>query len=198
MTLVGLDFDNTLVKYDSLFYRLALEKGLIDAKIAKNKSIIRNYLCSIGLEERFTELQGEVYGKRIKEAEATEGMFEALLKIKEKGVQIAIISHKTRLPYKGPKYDLHQAAWEWLGDKGFFDEKMLNINRNMVFFEETKQKKIKRIENIDCSHFIDDLPEILEGLDNKIVKILYDPYRLYNSDGQYLTLNHWKEVCDIL
>ena len=30
MTLLGLDFDNTLVRYDKLFYKVALEKGLIE------------------------------------------------------------------------------------------------------------------------------------------------------------------------
>ena len=29
MTLLGLDFDNTLVRYDKLFHKIALEKGLI-------------------------------------------------------------------------------------------------------------------------------------------------------------------------
>ena len=38
MTLLGLDFDNTLVCYDKLFHKLALEKGLIDKSIQhKNK-----------------------------------------------------------------------------------------------------------------------------------------------------------------
>ena len=30
MTLLGLDFDNTLVRYDKLFHQLAVEKGLIE------------------------------------------------------------------------------------------------------------------------------------------------------------------------
>ena len=29
MTLLGLDFDNTLVRYDKLFHQLAVEKGLL-------------------------------------------------------------------------------------------------------------------------------------------------------------------------
>ena len=33
MTLLGLDFDNTLVRYDNLFHKLALEKGLINDEV---------------------------------------------------------------------------------------------------------------------------------------------------------------------
>ena len=44
MTLLGLDFDNTLVLYDNLFHQIALEKGLIDHSVAANKIAIRDYL----------------------------------------------------------------------------------------------------------------------------------------------------------
>ena len=37
MTLLGLDFDNTLVRYDKLFHKLALEKNLIEQEIPANK-----------------------------------------------------------------------------------------------------------------------------------------------------------------
>ena len=65
MTLLGLDFDNTLVRYDKLFHRLALEKGLIEHTIKKDKKAIRDYLREKGQDNEFTLLQGEVYGGRI-------------------------------------------------------------------------------------------------------------------------------------
>lgn len=117
MTLLGLDFDNTLVCYDKLFKKLAVEKGLIDNSIQANKTAIRNHLCSIKKEGEFTLLQGEVYGKRIKEAEASEGMIEAVKLIINRGIKVAIVSHKTKEPYKGPKYNLHEAALKWIEKK---------------------------------------------------------------------------------
>ena len=56
MTLLGVDFDNTLVQYDKLFHSLAMENGLIDQSIKANKLAIREYLRSKGKEEDFTLL----------------------------------------------------------------------------------------------------------------------------------------------
>ena len=120
MTLLGLDFDNTLVRYDKLFHQLALEKNLIEQIVPANKTAIRDYLREQGKEEQFTLLQGEVYGPRILEAEPAEGMLEALNKLNKNGVQMVLVSHKTRTPYMGPAYDLHQAAWNWLEKYEFF------------------------------------------------------------------------------
>ena len=66
MTLLGLDFD-TLVRYNELFYQLAVEKGLIKESIPICKTTIRLITCQ-GKDEEFTLLQGEVYGLRILDA----------------------------------------------------------------------------------------------------------------------------------
>ena len=97
--ILGLDFDNTLVRYDKLFYKLARERCNIDINIPPRKNSIRTHLRSIGKEEEFTLLQGEVYGNRIQEAEAAEGMLDALIRL-NKSVEMTIINHKTRYPYK--------------------------------------------------------------------------------------------------
>ena len=85
MTLLGLDFDNTLVRYDKLFHRLAVNKGLIRKDLPANKTTIRDYLRKIGQDEEFTLLQGEVYGLRILEAEPSEGMLEKLKELRQEG-----------------------------------------------------------------------------------------------------------------
>ena len=113
MTLLGLDFDNTLVRYDRLFHQLAVEKRLIDSDLQKIKTVKRE-LHKRGREKEFTIIQGEVYGSRIIDATPAEGMVEALLKLKKEGVKMVIVSHKTKTPYKGTQYNLHQAAINWL------------------------------------------------------------------------------------
>ena len=65
MKILGIDFDNTIVKYDNLFHKIALEKGLIDTSAGKRKKEIRDYLRSRNKGGEFTLLQGEVYGLRI-------------------------------------------------------------------------------------------------------------------------------------
>ena len=190
MTLLGLDFDNTLVRYDNLFHQLALEKDLITDLIPANKIAIRNYLRDHKKEEDFTLLQGEVYGSRILEAEPAEGMLKALTELRQQRIPMVLVSHKTRTPYKGPAFDLHQAAWSWLDKYGFFHRDGMGWTQEQVFFEETKQDKISRIEALGCTHYIDDLPEILDMLPTKIHAILYDPL---NSHSKYkgTHLSHW-------
>ena len=114
MTLLGLDFDNTLVRYDKLFHQLALEKGLIEKSLSADKIAIRDHLRSQGQDEQFTLLQGEVYGLRILEAEPAEGMMSALNELKERGIKMVLVSHKTRKPYKGPSYNSQTSTWNLL------------------------------------------------------------------------------------
>ena len=53
----------------------------------------------------------------------------------------------------------------------FFSTNGLSLSKNDIFFEFTKEAKVKRIKSLGCSHFIDDLPEILEMIDSNINKI---------------------------
>ena len=193
MTLLGLDFDNTLVRYDKLFYKLALEKGLIEESIAANKITIRNYLRERGQDEEFTLLQGEVYGARILEAEPAEGMLEVLAKLHQRGIPMVLVSHKTQIPYKGPAYNLHEAAQSWLKQYNFLKKDGLNWNEEDIYFMEKKEEKIKTIKKLNCSHYIDDLPEILELLGEDIEKILYDPEEDHPNTC-FNILRNWKEL----
>ena len=39
--ILGVDFDNTIVAYDSLFHRVALERGLIPADLLNLSKVLR-------------------------------------------------------------------------------------------------------------------------------------------------------------
>ena len=196
MTLLGLDFDNTLVRYDKLFHQLALEKDLIEKSLPADKTTIRDYLRSQGKDEQFTLLQGEVYGLRILEAEPSEGMFETLRELKQKGIRMKLISHKTKAPYKGPAYNLRDAAIQWLEKQRFFEQNGLNWSINDIYFEETKEEKVKRIQTLQCDFYVDDLEEILELLPKKIRKILYN--KKAPKSSQVLHLQEWSKLQELL
>ena len=198
MIKLGIDFDNTLITYDLLFKKAALEKNLIPINFPESKSLIRNYLREKGQEKLFTILQGEVYGSRIFEATQSEGMYDSLTKAKNNGIELFIISHKTKTPYEGPKYNLHNAASNWLEKNLFFEKSGINIPRKNVYFEVTKTNKIKRIESLGCTHFIDDLPEILDMINPKIKKILYNPKLNYFKNNNYINMKNWSELSKII
>ena len=174
MKLLGIDFDNTLVNYDNLFHKVAVEKGLIKYSLPANKIAIRDYLREKGWDDQFTLLQGEVYGLRILEAEPANGAVSTLYKIMERNMDIVLISHKTEFPYKGPRYNLRQGAKNWLQKHNLYNE-LGDTPIKRIYFENTKKEKVERIMKQSCTHFIDDLPEILEELGGNIKKVLYNP-----------------------
>lgn len=193
---IGIDFDNTIVCYDALFHRVCLEKGLIPREIPVNKSDVRNYLRSIGNEQAWTEMQGYVYGARMREASPYPGVLEFIAACRQKGTPISVISHKTKYPFLGPQYDLHQSAWDWLEQEHFFDTNGLAVSRQNVFLELTKESKLDRIGKSGVTHFIDDLPEFLgmPGFPERIRRVLFDPNELYGAEERYTRVTSW---CDI-
>ena len=199
MKRLGLDFDNTLIRYDELFHKLAVEKKLIADSVPPKKKLIRDNLRQKGIEVEWTKLQGEVYGKRIHEAVAWEGMLEALSKLQRKGNELFLVSHKTQVPYLGPSYDLHAAARSWLIKQGFFSKCGLNWEPDHVFFELTMEEKIERIRKLECTHYVDDLPEILEILPNSVKKIFFCPgENSPNINKEWLILRRWVDLPDLL
>ena len=62
---LGIDFDNTIVRYDELFHGVAVERGLIPASLPVRKNDVRDFLRQQDRERDWTELQGYVYGPRM-------------------------------------------------------------------------------------------------------------------------------------
>jgi hypothetical protein len=175
--LLGIDLDNTVVCYDGLFHATAVEWGLAPAAAIETKEALRDRLRGEGQEERWTELQGYVYGPGMARAEPFPGVLEFLSDCVRGGVPVAIISHRTRQPYVGPPHDLHAHAREWLSRRGVTDPAMVGLAPSDVHLEETKQSKLRRIAACRCTRFIDDLPEFLTdpGFPAGVEPVVFDP-----------------------
>lgn len=193
---LGLDFDNTLIHYDPLFHALAVERELISPDTEADKIVIRNLLRAKGQDENFTLLQAEVYGSQIREAKACPGMTNALSLIQNMGIELVIVSHKTATPYKGPPYDLHGAAIDWLEQQGFFLHDGLGWDKKQVFFEPTKEMKVQRIQSLGCTHYVDDLPEILSMLPDLMCRVHYAPSGLSSWVGGP-RIKDWSELVSL-
>ena len=165
---IGIDFDNTIICYDAVFNSVGVEKGLIPGDLPTGKTYVKGYLINKGLEERWTWLQGHVYGKRLNLARPYDNFTGFLTLCNARSIDCVIISHKTVYPYSGEKHNLHDAARFWIDTQGF---------GLPVFFEETRENKIRRINEQGCTLFIDDLPSFLSlpGFDPGVTKLLFDP-----------------------
>lgn len=195
---LGFDFDNTLISYDTLFRQVALDQGLIPADTPPQKNAVRDYLRKIGQEDAWTRLQGEVYGGRIREAEPYEGMQETLRQLGGKEIPMVIVSHKTRWPFLGERYDLHEAARGWLEQQGFHSADGLGWLPGQVFFELTKEDKAARIAALGCTHYVDDLPEILDMLPPSIEKILFAPAGAAVTSPEWKVMTSWHQLPALL
>ena len=180
---IGLDFDNTIVGYDSLFHKVAVEGGHVPANLPVSKTAVRDYLRAAGHESVWTEMQGYVYGVRMLEAEAYPGVAKFLADARQAGIVVAIVSHKTRHPFIGPPHDLHAIARAWI-KRHLSDSSGPLIPADRIFFELTKEEKLTRIgaECFDC--FVDDLPEILtaSAFPTGTVPVLFDPEERSHSE----------------
>lgn len=194
---IGVDFDNTLVSYDTLFHRVALEQGVIPADLPRTKLAVREHLRREGREEIWTEMQGTVYGARMSEAQAYAGAIEFLRWASARGIALSIISHKTRHPFIGPKYDLHQAARQWIERSLGAGARPL-VDPADVHFELTREDKLRRIAAAACAWYIDDLPEILlaPSFPREVRGVLFDPesYHADQDQAALLRLRSWNEI----
>jgi hypothetical protein len=197
---IGIDFDNTIVSYDALFHQVALEKALIPINLAANKTAVRDYLRATNREEQWTLMQGEVYGPRMELAVPYAHAIESITHLKKMGHEVYIVSHKTKHPFMGPAYDLHEAARNWITRSLVHNQTPL-IDVNSIFYELTKEEKIKRIGRLNCDVFIDDLPEILSltGFPTHTVKILFDPEQQHSRHTHHLRIaTSWLAVPDLV
>jgi hypothetical protein len=195
---LALDFDNTLISYDRLFYSVALSKSLVPADVLPQKNAVRDHLRREGREDEWTRLQGEVYGAHILGAEPYPGMLQVLKSLSDKRVPMYIVSHKTRTPFLGHPWDLHQAAKDWLALHRFHAADGLGWSEHDVFFELTKEAKVARMLELGCTHCVDDLPEILDMLPDSVAKILFTPGGHGELRRDWKLMSAWDQLPGLL
>ncbi|MDD5428815.1 MAG: hypothetical protein PHI58_06265 [Candidatus Omnitrophica bacterium] len=192
---IGIDFDNTIVVYDNVFHKYALRAGLISPEVKKNKQAVRDAIRLLPRgNDKWTELQGLVYGKYMDEAEPTEGVEDFFRACKKNSFRVSIISHKTVYPAMGPRVDLQAAAKKWIEDRDFLSK--LGLKKSDIIFEKTLSGKLARITGRKCTHFIDDLAEVLGHPDfpEGVKKILYSSNPGKNIPDDITCFEDWNAI----
>ncbi len=198
---VGIDFDNTIAIYDHLFHSYAVDRFHMPPEVPPDKASTRKYFWEQPSgKNKWIELQGIIYGEKIQEARIAPGLDSFLKSCSHRKIPVFIISHKTEYPARGPKVHLHEVAWKWLENNGFFDPKGFGLKRENVFFENERSGKLGRIEKTGCSVFVDDLPEIFEdsNFPSTALKLLYDPQNHYFDYKKGIQCLSWHEIQQIV
>jgi len=163
---IGVDFDNTLIRYDEVFRGLAVARGWMPAKAAASKDAVKKRLLSEdGHDLRWQALQAQAYGPRISKARAFEGFRAFLDAAILRGDEVFIVSHKSKTSHFDPSVRLRESALKWLKDNrivenGHRDPKLIPAKR--VFFAATRDEKVAAIAKLKLDLFVDDLLEVLE------------------------------------
>lgn len=197
-SVVGIDFDNTLINYDEVFYQQARNLNLISPKVNKNKKEVRDQIRLLPDGEIiWQKLQAFVYSKGISGASLNPGADTFIRACIQNQVRVYVISHKTEYSrYDEAQTNLRQAALGWMEACRFFKVDGLGLARDHVYFESTRLEKISRLSSLGCAHFIDDLEEVFQedAFPKEVDKILFAPQGHLGSWGDIKAFQSWERI----
>ena len=197
---LGIDFDNTIVSYDEILYQIALNRGLIDEQTPQKKRLIRDQVRSLASgngEIEWQRLQAFVYGKGMQGAVLIDGVKEFLKFCQENQIKVFVVSHKTEFASMDEqRVHLQETALKWMKENDFFSDAGLGFSLEQIYFETTREKKIERIQQLQCTHFIDDLVEtyLEKSFPSDVTKILYATDDLQESLNGIVLCQSWKDI----
>ena len=195
---IGIDFDNTIISYDDVFFSSACDAGLIDAGFCGGKQAIRDAIRLLPDGDlAWQKLQGQVYGRGVDRAKMISGVDSFLRRCRREGYPVLVVSHKTEFGhYDRERVNLRQAALDWMKSQGFFGEGLYGIPMENVFFESTRAKKLARIASLGCTHFIDDLEEVLSdpGFPPGVTRILFSDGESAAATAPYIVCPTWRDI----
>jgi hypothetical protein len=198
----GIDFDNTIVTYDELLATIARERGLLEPGQERTKRAIRDVIRQLPDGEiEWQKCQALLYGRRISEARLIDGVDQFMRLCRGQGIPVYIVSHKTEFSrYDSTSTNLRTAALNWMTANRFFESSGFALEPRHVFFAGTREEKIERIRDLGCTHFIDDLEEVLldEGFPPATARILYEPGRLSPAPHGVALMRTWQEIRDYI
>ena len=199
--MIGVDFDNTIVRYDDVMHREARSRGLIDPSTVSSKRAIRDQIRRLpGGEWEWQHLQAIVYGPEIHEASLATGVEAFFLACLEHDIRVVIISHKTTYAsVDETQTNLRVAALEWMRQRRVFDRDGFGLSSADVYFASSRQEKIAWISRLGCTAFIDDLEETFAepGFPSDVDKILYAPHGPVSTLPAVKTVASWQEIRDV-
>ncbi len=200
---IGIDFDNTIAKYDKLFINVALSEGFIDAELSDyDKIALRDYLRKQpDGETSWMKLQGLVYGQYMSDAELMPGFARFLMKCNVRSYQVYVVSHKTEFGhFDTNNVSLRTEAMKWMTNKRFFDVEYFNLKRENVFFANNRDEKVAKIAELRCDYFIDDLPEVFTnyGFPPKTRKIIFSNSVKVDAEYHVEYVSDWQGIDDYI
>ena len=151
---IGIDFDNTLISYESVFSSIFSDFGL--DHYPGSKTLLKKALIERdGDDTEWQKVQARVYGPEILKANPAPGLLD-FLKSYHKVHELFIVSHKTERSNIDSGVNLRDWARKWLKDNGVYN--FISVDR--IFFLNELDQKVLKIKELGLELFIDDLEKV--------------------------------------
>jgi thiamine kinase-like enzyme len=197
--IVGIDLDNTIIKYDNAFLEAAKFLNLNIPEEIESKTDLKNYCIALNEGELvWQKIQGLAYGKfLLKNAKLYIGVKRFIWRLKNKGHIIKIISHKTKFGhYDDEKYLLREVATEFLKKNNIINCDSPLVN-DLIFLN-TRKEKIEKILSENVEIFIDDLKEVIFDLKNyKQIKTIHFNEGYIGFDKEEVK-SDWQQIDNLI
>lgn len=195
---IGIDFDNTIACYDSAFVSVAALLGISLLDKPSNKVEVKREIHSqVQGDLVWQRLQGQVYGTHMRLATPFPGIHEFITLAQMRGHEVFVVSHKSVYGhFDADRVPLRSQAKLWLDENNFFQSSKLSLQKNNIFFESTREEKIRRIIELKCTHFIDDLIDVFDEdiFPPSVKKLLFNPAKFNQNASNTITANSWRQV----
>ena len=199
---IGIDFDNTIISYQQAFLAAAKDNDLVPKSFVGAKQAVRDQIRLLPDGEReWMRLQGAVYGQGISGATLIDGVADFLKRCRGAGASVFIVSHKTEYGHFDTSgVNLRQAALGWMEQQSFFNGQGYGLAVDNVYFESTRAEKLARIAALDCTHFIDDLEEVLgdAGFPLGVRRILFADGLPPAKPLPYSVCMNWRQIAELV
>jgi hypothetical protein len=199
---IGIDFDNTIISYQQAFLAAAKDNDLLPKSFAGTKQAVRDQVRLLpDGEQEWMRLQGAVYGKGISDATLIDGVADFINRCRGAGASVFIVSHKTEYGhFDTSRVSLRQAALGWMEQQGFFHKQGYGLAVDNVYFENTRAEKLARIAALGCTHFIDDLEEVLDdpGFPSGVRRILFADGLPLAKPLSYSVCVNWRQIAELV
>jgi hypothetical protein len=200
MSYIGIDLDNTLINYDTVFPAAANILNISLPPLVQTKKQIREFMrLQPEGEKKWQELQGIAYGKCLKEHAALyPGVKRFFWRCAQNNHKVTVISHKTEYGHvDDEKNPLRKEALSFMKNQCLTSTD--NNSLIEIIFKDTRDDKISCISQHDFEWFIDDLPEVVDALDklNKFKVIYFNPTsdkEIVASNDRVIPLTDWQQI----
>jgi len=196
MLKIGFDIDNTLIDYAPSIRLAASHVFGLDLPLALSKSQAVAMITNQFGIDAWTQLQGYVYAEYALFATPFANAICVLKTAKKLGWEVHLVSHKSTFPASNRQVNLKAYAIRMIEVTGIAKaiDPAGQLPWETIHLCETLEEKISTINALGFDIFVDDLTEVLIGLESKISKIHIFCDATHDSNLGLQCASNWNEV----